>query len=291
MENWLTNAEYLITNRTIIDYKNYYALSSVKSQGMNLIPYASLVEKQRLIKIIDMISSLLIFNKKDIKNIIPDKRDIENEMEQLVLIVLGCKDKNEQSKRVQSLLNYLIQYFKKKTNFKIIFSGGGYDINTSEALAMQNEFLEIAKSHNLSLEDVDLFCESDSMDTVGNALFSRHIINSFIIETTQIRVFTSTFHVKRTHTIFAHVFDPATLTVFGTNDYEFDDILLESELISEYLSDTTIFTLKCGYKDIKLTHHDWRIGMMQLFLNHDLYKKRYDLMRKYKGSDASNVLF
>lgn len=311
MLNWLNTADKLVNNSSVsLESKNYNMLVSLKNQASTLIVYSSPGEQQRFISIINRLNTLLDLNKHHVSNIISGETSqvsniISGEMSQIsaltsyhntagnfpystpcsktenseVLIVLGCKDKIEQSKRIQSLINYIIQDLENMV-YKIIFSGGGYDLKKSESSLMKSEFLSKAKQERVSVEKMNLYCESDSMDTVGNALFSRHLLTN-IGERAKIKVFTSTFHVKRTHFIFSNIFDPKVLTVVGTNDYEFSNILMESELRSEYLADSTIFTLKCGHDELKLTHNDWKMIMIQLFINHDLYKKRFDLMRKY----------
>lgn len=274
MEKWISTANELIMHITDINSKNYNDITLIRQQATNMLPFSGGYENN-LIKMIEDINDLLVFNKRDVENTITSCEPRINSSE--IVIVLGCKDKNEQSKRVNNAIYYVTN---SSQNVKaVLFSGGGYNINKSEAQLMNEEFASKCKLN------IPIYCEEDSMDTVGNALFSRHTIDSNLLHSLNkqyiIKVFTSTFHVKRTYEIFAHVFDPSSLTVIGSNDYGFNDSLIESELKSTILSDNSIFTIKCGENANKLTHNDWKMSMIQLFLNHDLYKKRYDLMRKY----------
>ena len=272
MEEWFSTANMLISNVDhSINPDNYNTLSLVKSQAHQLMNVLCKEEQEKCKEVISNVDNVLKLSNEVIKNEIDtnDKEQCDKE----ALILLGCKDKHEQSKRVKILHEYLLKM--PNSISCILFSGGGYDINECESSLMMNEFLAM-KSPDLKCI---LICEDDSMDTVGNALFSRYIINNY--EFSNVKVFTSTFHVTRTYNIFSRVFDPSSLSVIGTNDYNFNSQTIESELKSNFLSDKSIFTMKCGEIDIHLDFQDWRTSMLQLFINHDLYKKRFDLMRKY----------
>ena len=277
MDQWFSMADVLINNYDeISDFHDYNEMIFLKNQATNLLPFVTEEYKAKLNKIINSVDGVICnYNKENINNEIDTN---ESQTFSEALVVLGSKDNHEQSKRVNSLYEYIKTRENPESIGCILFSGGGYDVNKSESISMMDEFLSI-KSPVLENIKCALICEEDSLDTVGNALFSRYILNNYKI--CNIKVFTSTFHVPRTYNIFSRVFNPSSLSVIGTNDYNFDKKIIESEFKSNFLSDESIFTMKCGELDIKLYFNDWRTLMIQLFLNHDLYKKRYDLMRKY----------
>ena len=168
----------------------------------------------------------------------------------------------------------------------ILYSaGGGFDPINTEAEFMN----QMLNEKNFSRERV--ISEDDSIDTIGNALFSKLKLKQqkLLPEKARLLVVTSAFHAVRSLNIFRKVYGPnydiAVAPIKTVFDSERQIELVAHELSSDNMSTREIFSLR-DYGDIEgnmgqLTPGDEKSIFFQLLLNHDFYMHRYDLTRKY----------
>lgn len=139
-----------------------------------------------------------------------EERRSENDV---VLIVLGCKDRASQRRRVKAAHELAITLRGGgQQRLTVVFSGGGSWITSTEAADMRQQW-------TTELEQLDaliLIEEGDSMDTVGNAVFSWVKLNQQgIREPFSLYCVTDKYHAPRTMLIFSKVFGPHSLCVIG----------------------------------------------------------------------------
>ena len=128
-----------------------------------------------------------------------------------------------------------------------------------------------------------MLIEDKSMDTLGNALFSKFelIQERRLSQIKKVLVYTSNFHTPRALHYFKRIYisDYAhSIVAYGitTEDSDLKKITAH-ELISEYRADTRL-----GIFDSH-PHNpiDDQAILLKLFKNHDLYQKRYDILERY----------
>ena len=171
-----------------------------------------------------------------------------------LIVVLGCKDKKTQLKRVQGLVRWLcinsmdlsrsfeasvidsslnLDSFKsdgKKEKLTIVFSGAGYSAQDTEAAQMKSIFMQEIMSvaysgsseEEITQKDIEdsfhFVLEEFSLDTVGNAVFVRLLLEEMNIPSNRsLLVITSTFHALRSLKLFQKVFGKECVSVLPVN--------------------------------------------------------------------------
>lgn len=167
----------------------------------------------------------------------------------VVLVVLGCKIDSTQKERVG--LAYEEHQKLRSSNRVvkcIVFSGGGTSGVQSEAAAMREMWMSLSANDDQTL----LFCEEDSLDTVGNAVFTKLLIREHIDRTAHIRVITSKYHAPRSLAIFRRVFENA-VSVLGVIDSAWKKSLLQTPgvALSESIGQTKDEFLQLAIHELK----------------------------------------
>lgn len=118
------------------------------------------------------------------------------------LVLTGEGEKHPRSKKVLQLVKKDI---KKGKNFKIIISGFSsfnLDAKVSEASVIQDFFIKNG------ISKIDIILEENSMDTLGNMVFSCDILQRLIKkfdENVEIILVTEKFHMNRSKKLFLKV--------------------------------------------------------------------------------------
>ena len=186
------------------------------------------------------------------------------------VILLGAHAKETMRLRVECASEFLISH----PQAKLILSGGGRSIHRAESKQMQIE------AERLGIKN-EIFCEPDSMDTVANALFVKFLLlaKKHDLEEANILIVTSRFHTMRALAYFKEIFpQSSSIAALGITTIEGNaEKILAHELASQYEATESLGIFD---QDIKLTDQEM---MLKLFMHHDFYKNRYDLLRKFLG--------
>ncbi len=159
-----------------------------------------------------------------------------------VIIVLGCKivQCNNPTPMMKSRVDSLV----KIENPSVIILSGGYtnpQCNISEALMMK-QYME---KNNLDIDDVIL--EERSMNTIGNAVYSKILLSDMDIECNSITLITSCFHMNRASKIFEYVFKESRIIKGPCSPWDFDYSKIESE---KWVKDKKFLDLNIDFMDI-----------------------------------------
>lgn len=115
-----------------------------------------------------------------------------------MIMVLGYRllDNGGHDKELEGRLNKGIEIFKKGLGKKVIFSGGMGNPKADKTEASVMKSLAILKG----IDSKDIILEEKSLDTIGNAYFSKQIVKSY--SWNKIYVVTSCCHMPRASFIF-----------------------------------------------------------------------------------------
>jgi hypothetical protein len=233
-----------------------------------------------------------------------------------LIVVLGCRGEKELRERVEAAL-YVVKHMKDTSSLRaIVLSGGGDGQITTEARRM----LQVIKSKPgthiepksgmanwFALEycgrSIDVALEEDSLDTLGNAVFSwltlkltgeRFGLTGSTNRLERLLLVTNGMHAPRSHDIFRRVFafrsalgvnESPEIVVRAVNLKPRKDSAALDNLRSEAIANNETFRLvnplTNGYDPIANGHVRSILG--QMLRLHELYKNRWDLVRKYQA--------
>lgn len=198
-----------------------------------------------------------------------------------VLIILACKDTDVLRRRVQGCRDLI----EVNPQTILVLCGGGFNASRTESDAMLASFREM----NLQVRRV--VQEEDSIDTIGNAVFSNLILRreGLLEDGARIVVASSAFHMVRSHNLFRKVYGPgfdiSGFLVRTTDDEGKLAKLAAHELSSDSRSSRDIFSfpdlLDFRYGTREIAPGSVVTLFYQLICNHDFYRFRYDLVRRY----------
>jgi hypothetical protein len=199
-----------------------------------------------------------------------------------LIIGLGCKNGlGFLDKRIE-VVGELVESHPKA---RILLSGGGVGIIQTEAKEMLEK---LKKKYNLNEELVLL--EEDSLDTLGNIVFSKLLLKKLTLldEIKKIVVVTSPFHAIRVHSLFNRVFPKNIEFEIRGHDFYLNEInserttkkIVENEIRALYRSDRIFNIVNLKEEEDRLEVDETSI-FYQMLLYHDLYKNRHDILRKY----------
>lgn len=239
-----------------------------------------------------------------------NKTDLKEEDVQHIVCVLGCSGESELSTRIEETFRILRQLNEEKKNFPVIIvlSGGGRDGKRTEASIMKDLIIkEISKDTNKKLPvkkmlKKGILLEEDSLDTVGNAVFStfvllrEKVINFNYKERRfegsnnkkiKIWVVTSDYHAPRALNLFTRIFRSNQVQVClapTVADIQTYVKRAEKQFDSEHMANSQTFALEDVITGLS---HDIAVGevfsiFFQLLKKHDLYKNREDFLRDYQ---------
>ncbi|MBI4861162.1 MAG: YdcF family protein [Candidatus Riflebacteria bacterium] len=206
------------------------------------------------------------------------------------VIVLGCQNRRELGARIEKTRELLVSA-SSRSQPTVIVSGGSKLDGRCESEVMKTSLIR-AMSGRLAAGSV--LCEVDSLDTVGNAVFCGLLMRRLRLtserggEEKRLLVVTSDFHAARSHEIFSRVFPRSfAIAVAGVKrpDRSTESVArwAGNELRSQHRSAREILSLT----DL-LTGQPESIEpgalddlLVQMYLKHDLYHGRTDLLRRY----------
>lgn len=219
-----------------------------------------------------------------------------------IIIGLGCNNSlgllDERIERIREIAEVY-------SHAKVLLSGGGFELEGSEASIMARKLVD-----DYLFDGERLILEEDSMDTLGNALFSKLLLRNRneLEDIKNILVVTSPFHAVRSRALFRNIFGQDYRILVTGHPYH-----LTQENFSGYCDLSMneghrklIENLgeKCDIENIRRTiaEHEIRalyrsnkfftnlgdnIGdetsiFYELFLYDSIYNNRYDILRKYR---------
>ena len=193
-----------------------------------------------------------------------------------LLVILGGSHPNLEA-RLQTALALAARF----PDVPIIASGGGRTFEC-EAELMERTLLEHGVDPGRILR------EELSLDTLGNAVFSKLLARARHLERSKVLVVTSSFHGPRSRFLFRQVFGPGTkvavalaATPGGTARVA---QLMESELTNLATTARTILTLPpaASLPPSSLGLEGDECGILaQMLLEHELYRYRWDIARQF----------
>ncbi|MGK0456026.1 MAG: hypothetical protein ACJAUA_000316 [Zhongshania aliphaticivorans] len=200
-----------------------------------------------------------------------------------LLIGLGCKQPNLELRG-----EGLAKLAKEHPAVDLLLSGAGYALDNAESRWLGAFLMESGVPAERMLY------EEDAMDTIGNAVLSKLYLKKLgrLSEIKHIVVLTSGFHANRTLNVFQKVFDNDTkIAVAGVGSDSSSELVRRrviGELKSDAVSSEQIFRSRDIFETSSLQSEDIPEGdeialFYQLLMHHDLYKRRFDLLRKYKS--------
>ncbi len=219
-----------------------------------------------------------------------------------IIIGLGCNNSlgllDERIERVREIAGIY-------PSAKVLLSGGGFEMEGSEASIMARKLTD-----DYLFDGDRLILEEDSMDTLGNALFSKLLLRSRkeLEDIRNILVVTSPFHAVRARALFRNIFGndyrilvtghPYHLTQENFSGYcdlgmnEGHRKLVESlgkecdiENIRKTIAEHEIRALYRSNKffiNLGENTGDETSIFYELFLYDSIYSNRYDILRKYR---------
>jgi len=210
-------------------------------------------------------------------------REIKEIKDPDLIIGLGCSDGlGFLDKRVE-VLGKLVEKFPEA---RVLLSGGGMGVLKTEA----REMLEKLKK-NYKADEKLVILEEDSLDTLGNIVFSKLLLKkmNILCGIEKIIVVTSPFHAIRVHSLFSRVFPKEISFEIRVHDYYLNKVssdittrkIIENEIKSLYRSDRIFNIVNLKEEKKNSFEVDETSIFYQMLLYHDLYKNRRDILRKY----------
>ena len=234
-----------------------------------------------------------------------EHRDIEegcNEFSPDIIIGLGC---NNSLGFLDKRIERIAEISKKYNESQILLSGGGFELGGTEASLMMERLVK-----KYSVERERIILEEDSMDTLGNATFTKLLLkqNKKLKGIKNILIITSPFHEVRARALFKSVYGKeykilVTGHLYHINKDEFEKRCRiglsdnHKEMIDKLEGDFDIdkFRKKLSEQEIRALYKfnetfsniEESLGdevsiFYEVFLNHQIYKERYDILRKYR---------
>ncbi|MDX1996932.1 MAG: ElyC/SanA/YdcF family protein [Thermoanaerobaculia bacterium] len=215
-----------------------------------------------------------------------------------IVFVLGCASQAEEAARVLAAEAYLARL--KAAPSWLVLSGGGRNPAQTEARRMKECF----SRWFLSRFQEKLILEEDSLDTVGNAVLGWLSLlqqldptsdSAESLRRSKIAVVTTDYHALRALDLFTRVFNSRKICVVIVpgvpSDIEAKVRLAESQLDSESRANRETFSLDSVTTGSAENISDGHIKSMlyQLIRHHDMYKWRFDIIRKYRKILAAGL--
>lgn len=196
------------------------------------------------------------------------------------IVILGAG-----RKVLEQRLMFALPLIHKFPNIPVILSGGGRTLEL-EAQVMQDF---------LTAKGVDaerLIQETDSLDTVGNAVFTALTLTKHKVPGNKVLIITSDFHAPRSLFLFQAIFDSRYRLAVALAPSEVSDrsALINGELTQQATSmrDLLNWSLLPGREGLSVQPVAGTCGVFfQTLLHHNLYKARWDLSRRY--ADICNM--
>jgi uncharacterized SAM-binding protein YcdF (DUF218 family) len=204
-----------------------------------------------------------------------------------LIIILGTI-----SPGVEERMEFAIPIIHRFPNIPLILSGGGQQL-TSEASIMKMYL------HKKKIMLKCIYKETDSLDTQGNAIFSKFLMQEHnLLDYRKILLITSDYHGPRSLHYFQCVFGPtySIAVALSPSNFEEQDLekLVHEEMTSLIRCDKEIFTLYRNLQEgeslCQSLEGDEISIYYQLLTQHPMYRMRWDLIRRYAHLTSINTL-
>ncbi|MGF1683302.1 YdcF family protein [Photobacterium minamisatsumaniensis] len=193
-----------------------------------------------------------------------------------IIIILGADSHENLFPRIEKSEKII----KDNPNSILVLSGGGFSLSESESRTM----LTYVESYGITNE---IILEEDSMDTIGNAFFSKLKLEKHALQhsKSKVLVITSAFHSLRSHRYFDLILgDRWKVATHGVRTI-FNECEIKKRNVHELSTQKQAENILKFIENEKTNNNDL---ILKLFFEHDLYKNRYDLLRKFL-SDSKTI--
>ena len=192
-----------------------------------------------------------------------------------LLVVLGCKEEEIETRGQAARQKYLNSDPKPL----IVISGGGFGLEKTEA--------ELMKVHLGDVPEDSVILEKHSMDTIGNAIFTRLMLAKKLGKITHERVciVTSADHAVRALSVFKSVFPmESQVCVLLAPSNPSGISKLEESLMKEHTTSNSVFSIPHYLTGTaqRIKQGDVVTIFWRMLQTHDLYKGRFDLLRDFR---------
>ena len=180
-----------------------------------------------------------------------------------VVVVLGYRvNSKEDLKELYGRVDVGIEVFKRENADFIIFSGGITSGHKSEASIM-------AKYAKNKVPNDKIILEEKSLDTIGNAFFTRKILEKLGVKPDEIYIVSSCYHMVRAEYIFKKVYG--------------DIAKINSEYCFDVKNEKMANSEQSKLQQVKLFFKDVADGDLQkigtkLLTEHKLYKNKIGIL-------------
>jgi uncharacterized SAM-binding protein YcdF (DUF218 family) len=200
--------------------------------------------------------------------------DKEAYQEPDVIVILSANQPTLDQRLAHALP--IVQQFKQ---VPVMLSGGGRTA-ILDAQIMRDYF----EAHGVDAKR--LLMESDSLDTVGNVVFSKFVMAKHGISSDRVLIITSAFHAPRALFLFRAILGQNLKVAVAAEMSPRSDLLarIDSELQQEAMTIEDLLhwpALSEQGRDRVKTVCD---VFFQMLLRHKLYDARWDLARRYEGA-------
>jgi uncharacterized SAM-binding protein YcdF (DUF218 family) len=190
--------------------------------------------------------------------VLVDEKKLINLSSTGLLLVLGSGNSMIRAKHAENL--YLTNKNKNDSDLKLILSGG----KKLESSFSEAEQMQIALSYSIPLSD--LIIETQSLDTLGNFVFSKPLIEQGLSGSIKkLGVVTDPYHMNRSLWIAKHVLGSSYEVVPFATDFKTD----HQKTIKEVLIKNTL-NLDFSRRNIKLGDFD---KIKDFMMNTNMYSK------------------
>lgn len=190
-----------------------------------------------------------------------------------IIVILGAN-----RTVLEQRLTYALTLINKFPAVPIVLSGGGRSFELEAAV--MRDYLQ---RHNVTNP---LIMETDSLDTVGNAVFTDFALKENHLSGKSILLITSSFHGPRSLFLFQNILPPDYRLAVALAPYDREDlsVRIDSELRQMATSIDTLlhWGMLPGQTQAKPIKNACDV-LFQMQSQHKLYLSRWDLARKYNA--------
>ena len=128
-----------------------------------------------------------------------------------------------------------------------------------------------------------MLTEKTSMDTIGNALFTKFELKKIglLERANRILIITSRFHTLRAYYYFKNILNNQNNRAVAVHGVQTNCTQLQSIIAHELQSEYEVQKKLDLFNSQRINPVDDQAILLKLFFNHKLYKNRYDILNHY----------
>lgn len=188
-----------------------------------------------------------------------------------IIVILGAH-----RALLEQRLAFALTIIRKNPAVPIILSGGGRTYELEAGIML--DFLQKNNVMN------PMVMETDSLDTVGNAVFTDFKLKENNITGKSILIITSSFHGPISLFLFQKILSSDYNLAVALAPYDAEDfrVKIDHELRQQAIINDTLLHWEAlpGQAQSRPVHNSYDV-LYQMFTHHELYLARWDLARKY----------